>query len=82
VQEYTYTPETEPDDVESCQFRHPGGFCENDGIAGYIQITEGMPAFDGSGFWVPGCAVHVEQDAPPEDAEIRHPKKLAEELIT
>lgn len=79
MDEYTYTPETEPD-VASCQFRHPAGFCENDHVAGYIQITEDMPAFDGAGYWVPGCAVHVEQDEPPLGAEIRHPKALAEDL--
>jgi hypothetical protein len=79
IDEYTYTPATEPD-VDSCQFRHTGGFCENDHVAGYIQITEQMPAFDGCGFWVPGCEVHVEQDTLPEGAEIRHPKGLAEDL--
>lgn len=79
MDEYTYDAETEPD-AESCQFRHPEGFCENTEVVGYIQIAEDMPAFDASGFWVPGCPVHVEQDELPQGATVKHPKKLAADL--
>lgn len=80
TEEYTHTAETEPD-VDSCQYRHTGGFCENNDVVGYIKITEDIPAFDGHGFWVPGCIIHTEQNELPLGAEVRHPKTLAEDLL-
>lgn len=79
--EYSYTPDTEPD-ADACQFRHHEGFCENDEVVGYIEITDDMPGFDASGFWVPGCPVHVEQDELPLGATVQHPKALARDLQT
>lgn len=77
MNEYVYTPEDEPD-ADSCQFRHPEGFCENEDTEGYILITEAMPGVSSSGVWVPGCVIHAEVDEVPEGETIKHLKNLHE----